>query len=271
MPWRDLLTRRDLLVRRDGSAAADPATASAPPAPPGRLTGRELLTVLHRAVWWFQDYLYVAVWQVAGVLRPGGAEHYTRPARPRPPTVLLIPGVYEPWQFMRPLAAMLHRHGHPVHVVRKLGYNRGTIAAMARLVADHLVEQDLHDVVLVAHSKGGLIGKYTMLHHDPDGRILGLVAINTPFGGSSLARWIPIPTLREFVPTDATLAALTAELVVNARITSVSGPFDPHIPGGSDLEGATNVHVRTPGHFRILADPELDSIILRALAEAPTR
>ena len=235
------------------------------------MPGRDLLTVLRRAVWWVQDYVYVAVWQVAGALHRGGPERFTEPEDPRPPAVVLIPGVYESWQFMRPLAALLHRHGHPVHVVQKLGYNRGTIPAMAKLVADHLVEQDLTDVVVVGHSKGGLIGKYAMLHHDPAGRILGLVAINTPFAGSPYARWIPLAAVRAFVPTDVTLAALTAELVVNSRITSVSGPFDPHIPGGSDLEGASNVHVATPGHFRVLADPELGPVILRALEQARTR
>lgn len=231
----------------------------------------DVLTALRRAVWWVQDYVYVAVGQVAGALHRGGTEQFLAPENPRCPAVVLIPGVYEPWQFMRPLAALLHRHGHPVHVVDKLGYNRGTIPAMAALVAEHLADQGLTDVVVVAHSKGGLIGKYAMLHHDPDGRILGMVAINTPFGGSPYARWIPLAAVRAFVPTDVTLSALTAELVVNARITSVSGPFDPHIPGGSDLDGATNVHVTMPGHFRILADPELGPVILRALEQARAR
>jgi triacylglycerol lipase len=229
---------------------------------------RDPLTLLRRAVWWAQDYLYVAFWQVAGLLHRGGTEPFLRPDNPRDPTVVLIPGVYESWRFMRPLAAVLHRHGHPVHVVSALGYNVGTIPDMARLVAEHLVEEDLTDVVVVAHSKGGLIGKYAMLNHDPDGRILAMVAVNTPFGGSPYARWIPLAAVRAFVPTDATLAALTADLVVNAKITSVSGPFDPHIPGGSDLEGATNVHLTTPGHFRLLSDPQLVPTILEALEAA---
>ncbi|WNB84365.1 alpha/beta fold hydrolase [Cellulomonas sp. ATA003] len=221
-----------------------------------------------RAVWWAKDYAYVTVGQVAGMVRRGGADHFTDPPDPREPAVVVIPGVYEPWQFMRPLAARLHRHGHPVHVVPALGYNRGSVPDMARLVADLLEERDLRDVVLVGHSKGGLIGKYVMLHHDPGTRVLAMATINTPFGGSPYARWMPVPTLRAFMPTDAVLAALTADLVANARITSISGPWDPHIPGGSDLEGATNVHLRTPGHFRILADPELEPTILGVLADA---
>jgi triacylglycerol lipase len=173
--------------------------------------------------------------------------------------------VYESWRFMRPLAAALHRHGHPVHVVQKLGYNLGTIPEMARLMAELLAERELTDVVVVAHSKGGLIGKYAMLHHDPEGRIRGVVAISTPFAGSPYARWIPIAAVRAFVPTDVTLAALTADLVTNSRITSIYNSFDPHIPGGSHLEGAVNIRLRTPGHFRILSDPELVPTVLAAL------
>jgi len=244
----------------------DPLSPSVP-----RVRGRGVGAALRRAVWWVQDYAYVVAGQAAAALHRGGAERFTQPEDPRLPVVVLIPGVYESWGFMRPMAALLHGHGHPVHVVQKLGYNRGTIPAMAELVAAHLAEQDLRDVVVVAHSKGGLIGKYAMLRHDPDGRIIGMVAINTPFAGSPYARWIPLAAVRAFVPTDATLAALTAELVVNARITSVSGPFDPHIPGGSDLDGATNVHVSTPGHFRILADPDLGDVVLRALERAVAR
>lgn len=232
------------------------------------MPGSTPVTLVRRALWWVQDYVYVAFWQVAGLLHRGGGEPFLAPEHPREPTVVIVPGIYESWRFMRRLGALLHRHGHRVHVVSTLGWNVGSIPDMARLVAEHLVEEDLTDVVIVAHSKGGLIGKYAMLHHDPDGRILGMVAVNTPFNGSSLARWMLLPSLREFVPTGATLAALTADLVVNARITSVSGPFDPHIPGGSDLEGATNVHLATPGHFRLLSDPQLVPTILRALEAA---
>lgn len=252
MPWRDLLT--------------GPRTKPLPGLPARLPT--DPLGAARRAVWWVQDYAYVTWWQVAGLLLPGGPDRYHHPAERRDPPVVLIPGVYESWRFMRPLATLLHRHGHAVHVVQKLGYNVGTIPEMARLVGEHLVEADLRDVVVVAHSKGGLIGKYAMLHHDPDGRILGVVAINTPFAGSPYARWIPLAAVRAFVPTDVTLAALTADLVANSRITSVYSVFDPHIPGGSHLEGAVNVQVRTPGHFRALSDPELGPTVLAALERA---
>ena len=119
--------------------------------------------------------------------------------------------------------------------------------------------------MLVAHSKGGLIGKLAMLREDPDGRIDSMIAVNTPFAGSSYARWFLVPSVRAFIPTDTTIVALAAEREVNARITSVYSDWDPHIPAGSALDGAQDVVLTTPGHFRPLADPELHALLLERL------
>jgi hypothetical protein len=217
------------------------------------------------AVWWLMDYAYVVYAQAVALLSQGGAEQLLCPAGAAAPAVVLIPGVYESWRFMRPLAVRLHRQRLSVHVVRRLGFNVAAIPDMARLVAAHLVQHDLDAVVIVAHSKGGLIGKYAMVHLDPEHRIRAMVAVNTPFAGSVRARWIPLAAVRAFAPADAILAALSVDEEVNARITSVSSRFDPHIPGGSELAGATNIELETPGHFRALRDPQLVPIIRAAL------
>lgn len=219
-----------------------------------------------RQVWWrLLDYAYAAYWQARGLIGRRDAERLGAPADPTAPDVVLIPGVYESWQFMRPLALRIHDYRYPVHFVPTLGFNTGAVPNMARLVAAHLEQQDLTDVVVVAHSKGGLIGKYAMMNCDPDHRIRALVAINTPFAGSPFARWIPLATVRAFEPTDKTLAELAVNHALNARITSVSTWFDPHIPGGHELAGATNIELATPGHFRSLGDPQLVPVILEVL------
>ena len=224
------------------------------------------LRTFAQQTWWrAQDYLYVAGRQVEGVRGRGGHEIYRTSDRAVPPDVLLVPGVYEPWAFMRPVADLLHGEGHRVHVLPALGYNRGPIPQAAALLGRHLREHDLRDVVIVGHSKGGLIGKLAMLREDPDGRIRSMVAVNTPFAGSAYARWIPLPSIRAFVPTDATLVALAAEIEVNSRITSVHSRWDPHIPAGSVLDGAANITLDVPGHFRSLEDPRLREVILEAV------
>jgi alpha-beta hydrolase superfamily lysophospholipase len=182
--------------------------------------------------------------------------------------VIVLPGVYETWHFMEPIAERLHGLGHPVHVVPDFGRNVRPIPEMMELARRCLVENELRDVVIVGHSKGGLIGKALMLTPEGMARVAGMVAINSPFAGSAYAHYLPIRSLREFVPTHETIRALAANAEVNARITSIFSRWDPVIPNGSRLEGATNLELAIGGHFRLLDRPELLDAVARAVEDA---
>ena len=191
------------------------------------------------------------------------------PARLREGTlrpVLLLPGVYETWHFLESVGTHLNGLGHPVHVVPTFGHNLRPIARMAALAEQYVAEHDLVDVAIVAHSKGGLIGKTMMLSPVGGGRIASMVAINSPFGGSDYAHLVPIRTLREFVPTHETIVKLSANAEVNAHITSIFSEWDPIIPNGSLLDGATNVTLPARGHFNILDRPDLLALVARLVA-----
>jgi hypothetical protein len=201
--------------------------------------------------WWVQDYLYAGQRQLRSVLsRTNPGEFLSGAGRP----VVVIPGIYENWRFMLPLISSLHAAGHPVHVVTLLQRNRLPVSDAAALVAAYIAARNMEDVVLVAHSKGGLIGKYMMMALDPDVRIKRMVAVCSPFSGSRYAGFMWLPSLRAFSPRNAVTLQLTREERINARITSVYGLFDPHIPEGSVLPGARNIRLDTGGHFRILGD-----------------
>jgi triacylglycerol lipase len=208
-----------------------------------------------------RDYAYAVRWQAAGVLRRHHPNAYRRPDA-TPPAIVLLPGIYEHWTFLRPVADLLRTHGYDVHAVADLGYNGGTIEEMAGRVDRYIRRERIERSVLVAHSKGGLIGKWLLAHHNQAAVIQGLVTVNTPFAGSALARWLPLPALRVFLPHSPELVALTASHQVNQDIVSIYGRFDPHIPGGSHLEGARNVRLPTSGHFLPLADPRVHEAIL---------
>ncbi len=253
---------------------------------------------LQRALWWTADYLYAARRQLAILALPWAVGR----RRPTPPTwrtgslglpeVVLLPGVYEHWTFLRPLGDTLAEAGHRVRVVHGLGVNRRGIAETAERLARVLADLPVAPAgrVLVAHSKGGLIGKHLLVKTGaaaaaaaeasaggdpaaaaaatpPDpGRpplgVLGLVAVATPFGGARRARLFFVPSIRAFLPSDETIVMLGRETSVNGRIVSVFGPYDPHIPEGSALDGATNVVVPAPGHFRVLASPKTHRAVL---------
>ncbi|MFC5501903.1 esterase/lipase family protein [Lysinimonas soli] len=180
-------------------------------------------------------------------------------------TVVILPGIYETWHYLRPVAEQVNARGHPVLVIPGLGLNRAPIGATASRVLDELVERGLHGVALVTHSKGGIVGKHLLALDDRDGVIDRLVAIATPFAGSSMARIAPTPGLRAFLPEDPVITALAAERTVNARITSIYPRFDPHIPDGCTLEGAENIELPVVGHFRILRHPALADAVVRAV------
>lgn len=113
--------------------------------------------------------------------------------------------------------------------------------------------------VLVAHSKGGLIGKRVMLDEvRPGERAVGLVAVGSPFGGSSLSwRILARTPLGMFAPAGLVIQALAAELVLNSRIVSIGSAWDEMVPNGTHLDGATNVTVAGAGHFLPLAEPHV--------------
>ena len=228
--------------------------------------GGKRTPLINQAAWWLADYLYAGWRQLAAICsRADPRACNTGSGTP----VLVIPGVYESWRFMLPLIRDLHLRGHPVHVVTPLRGNRVPVTEGARLVDEYLAERDLRGVVIVAHSKGGLIGKHLMSFGASAPRVNTLVAIATPFGGSRYARFLLGSTLRAFSPRDATLSQLASTLGVNSRIVSVFPGFDPHIPEGSELPGARNVRVETGGHFRILAHPRTITEVRRVAARSP--
>src|ERR1041384_1579098 len=78
--------------------------------------------------------------------------------------------------------------------------NRRPVDEIARQIEDYLVTSRLEQVVFVAHSKGGLVGKRVMAHPAISRRVRGMVAVATPFGGSTYARLMVGRTLRSFLP-----------------------------------------------------------------------
>ncbi|MEV7630869.1 alpha/beta hydrolase [Microbacterium sp. NPDC089318] len=209
--------------------------------------------LLRRAMWWAKDYAYAGIWQVRAFGSRSRAETYRRGAGA---PIIVLPGIYETWRFMQPLIEHAHRDGHPVHVIEPLERNLRPVAEMAEGVSAYLAEHDLHDVVLLAHSKGGLAGKLVMLGPEA-ARVRGMLAVATPFGGSRYARIMLTRSLRALAPRHPSIAALSAQRQANGRIVSVFARFDPHIPEGSRLPGAKNVELDTGGHFRVLAHPRV--------------
>ena len=183
--------------------------------------------------------------------------------------VIALPGVYETWHFMLPIIRTLHQRGHPVHVLPTLAHNSRPIVDTARMVADVVERRDLADLVIVAHSKGGLIGKYAMIELDPGHRLARMLAVASPFSGSRYASYAPSRALRAFRPTDPTTVRLMKERTINSRITSVFPAFDPLVPEGSELPGAENIRLPIGGHWTPLTHPTTLAVAVELASARP--
>ena len=230
-----------------------------------------LVEVVVRGFAWAADYVFVVRWQARSLLRrePAWLVH---DADDTEVPVVLLPGIFESWRFLEPLGKRLAEAGHPVHVV-PLGLNQRPVSALARKVATAVATAEVGCAVVVAHSKGGLIGKQLMLDElrrpDRPARIAGMVAVNSPFGGSRWASYVPLASVRAMSPT--AMRAFSAQHGADALITSVYASWDPHVPEGSELVGATNIRVPQRGHFRILGIRSVQDTVLDAVQRIAAR
>lgn len=247
---------------------------------------------MFKIVHWIIDYWYLTRGALTMYWRKRPPSHYLDFILPDHTPVILIPGLLEKWGFMKNLGDFLSARGHPVYVVPELGYNITGIPSAAKTVRFFLLHilpgrtqsipdlfktsqhirnlidrHGLGQVIFIAHSKGGLIGKYYLIHHNNDHRVKGMIAIATPFTGSSLARLVPHDSFRELTSGQTILHDLESNKAVNQQIISVFPSFDNHIwsKDASYLEGALNIRLDIKGHHKVLFTKQTKATILDSL------
>lgn len=229
---------------------------------------------------WLVDYGYMLRGMATAVIHREPPAHYLSHIVAGKAPVILIPGILGKWGFMKRLGDQVSLHGHPVYIVPKLGYNVSNIPTSAktlrslvisiipmdshfpprishsaRTIRSLIERHNLFGAILVAYSKGGLIGKYLLAHHNEDGRVSGMVAIATPFSGSAMAKLVPHDSFRELVADSEIIRSLAAHRAVNERIISIIPEYDNHVwaEKGSFLDGAAeNIEVPIRGHHKVL-------------------
>lgn len=211
---------------------------------------------------WIRDYFYLAKGYSFMFHKP--PEHYLGFVSEDKPPVILIPGVYSKWQFLKAIADQISLRGHPVYAVEHLGYNTKSIDHSAKLIRELIDEKDLHNVIIVAHSKGGLIAEYLLTYENQDERVAKIIAIATPFLGSHAVRFLPNRAFKELHPESEMIKKLNSESDINHKIVSIFGEFDNHVwpTGNCRLDGAKNIQVNVHGHHKILFDKHVHNIIL---------
>ena len=152
-------------------------------------------------------------------------------------------------------------------IIPKFGHIPPKISKGAQIIRNFIEKENLKGAILVAHSKGGLIGKYLLAHHNIDNRVLGMIAIATPFSGSAMAKLIPHDSFKELKTDSEIFHDLERHKKINGQIISIFPEYDTHIwaEKGSFLEGAENIEVPVGGHDTLLRNKKIQKAVITSI------
>ena len=196
-------------------------------------------------------------------------EHYLGFVIDKKAPIILIPGISNKWGFLKHLGDKISAKGHPVYIVNELKFNIFDIQTSAKIVREIIDKNNLEKAIIVGHSKGGLIGKYFLVHENKDEKVKGLIAIATPFSGSKLANQIPGRAHKELAPESKVIGELNSHKEYNFKIISIMPEFDNHVwhEKGSFLQGALNIKVPIKGHHKIVFDKDVIKKIIELIGK----
>lgn len=180
--------------------------------------------------------------------------------------VILIPGLRSDWHSLKIIGNFVNYLGYRVHILSDLDKNTGSVESGVKIVEGYLKQLKLRKIILITHSKGGVIAK-CLLDYSPEGKkIKKIIAIAAPFKGSIWAKikWLGAS---ELATGSEVINKICRNKENNHKIVSIFPSFDNHVmPGGnSRLEGANNIEVDIVGHTRVLFSAEVLSIISKCL------
>lgn len=209
-----------------------------------------------KAIYWIIDYYYLLLGRILMFVHTNPPKHYLGYIVEKKVPIILIPGISSKWGFIKRLGDSISRLGHPVFIVNKLGFNFLDIPASAKLVREIVDRNHLENVVIIGHSKGGLVGKYFLIHENKDNRTKGLIAIGAPFSGSRIVHHLRGKAFKELAPESKIVKDIDSNIKVNSKIISIMPSFDNHIwsERKSYLDRATNITFPVKGHHKIVFD-----------------
>ncbi len=183
--------------------------------------------------------------------------------RPDRQVAVLLPGIWENWEVLSSWGRALRAVGFEVRVVPALDLQLGSIQSLSQVLTGFLVESGLEDVVVVAHSKGGLVAKAAMSGEE-GWRIRRLISCGTPFEGAPLAALSPrLLRMRSLVPENPEIEKLNEDTRPNQRIVAIEATWDQNVPRLTSLPGGNVVRVNVRGHHSLLHAPEAVALVVR--------
>lgn len=167
--------------------------------------------------------------------------------------VILIPGFNSTWVSLQTIADNLNKLGYRIHTIQEFNSNFLLIDKCVKILDKYIKDNDLKDVVLLSHSKGGIIAKRFMDTAKNGNKVRHSISIATPYNGTLFGHLRAL-SLKEFMPSNKVIKDVIGIKTNNHKIINLYAEFDNHIIPNKNaiLSGARNIMVSVVGHTRIL-------------------
>lgn len=179
--------------------------------------------------------------------------------------IVIVPGWHESWHAFLFLANNLNDNGYKIHVIENF-ITTNKCAELAKLVADKVTQIDSTNIILLAHSKGGIVAKYALDNHSIiKNNVYKIITIASPFKGTYTG-YLSFHNIDELLPDSNIITQLIPE-VSNSKVFNFYPKWDNHIIPNKNLrlDGAHNKVIDINGHTRIMEAAELITSLLKIL------
>lgn len=167
--------------------------------------------------------------------------------------VILIPGFFETWIFLKYIADDLNRSGYKIHTIPDFNYNILPLHECTKVLNEYIKNNHLKNILFISHSKGGIIAKLIIDSNiDSSHRS---ISVTTPYKGTIFG-YLYLFNLKELTPSSKLITSVINHPVIKDTIVNLYAKLDNHILPNKNalLPDAKNIQVDVVGHTRILED-----------------
>jgi pimeloyl-ACP methyl ester carboxylesterase len=178
--------------------------------------------------------------------------------------VVLLLGVAERWPFVKPVGDLLSGLGYRIWVYDGPNFNFESIDELSISFETVLKKNDLKNVRVVGHSKGGLVARYFIENSKELWRVKDITTIACPHHGS-WAALLFYHKYKELLPSSKLFDEVSSDNDGLKIIKSYYPRFDNHVfPQSSlKLDGIECIRLDVVGHTRILYSKQLKEALER--------
>lgn len=185
--------------------------------------------------------------------------------------VILVPGFADDHIFLMKIGEELNKNGYKIHSATQSikGFNTTTLSVqeLATKLAGYIAQNNMTNIILVGHSKGGIVAKYLLENFGQiSDKIKNVFTIASPHQGTIFA-YVGIFHLHQLTPGSNLIKTLKTQTANTHKITNIYPKFDNTIVPNKNLilDGAINQQIKIVGHTRILYSNECTKIIIENL------